>query len=72
MSITTDQYNKVLARLTKLELMANDIAVAIDNLASVDQLSQISVLLQTEVQAAKVDIAALENRVTAIEEEPIT
>jgi polyhydroxyalkanoate synthesis regulator phasin len=71
MAITNDQYNRVLARLTKIEIMLNDLAVAVDKFVTADQVTQLNTLLQTEVADLRLTVVALENRVQDIEEEPL-
>lgn len=72
MAITNEQYLRLLNRVKKLELMANDLAVAIDKFVELSQVTQISTLIQTEIYDLREQVTALEDRVTAIENEPLT
>jgi hypothetical protein len=71
-SITESQYNALLARMTAAEQQLNDTAVAIDKFITATQLLELNVLFQTEIERFKISLEALELRVTAIEEEPLT
>lgn len=70
MAISTDQYEAILARLTKLEHFCNDLAVAIERFVTLNQVQQLSSLLQTQVASLQEDVDALETRVELIENEP--
>jgi len=72
MAITTDQYNALLARLITLETSYNDMAVAINSLVALDQVQQLLTISQERTEALEVTVAALEQRVTSIEEEPLS
>lgn len=71
-SITELQYNNLLKRITALELQANDTAVAIGNLVTLMQVNELKILLEADIQDFDARLQALENRITAIEEEPIS
>ena len=71
MSITNDQYNRILSRLNKIENTLNDILTAMENYVSVGQVNQLLAITQTELAAIAENVDALELRVTAIEEEPL-
>ena len=71
-SITETQYQTLLARITALELQANDQAVAMDKHITLSQVNEVSVLLQTLIDSLDTQVQALEARITAIEEEPLT
>ena len=71
MPISTEQYNKVLARLTALEHHHNNVVVAMESYTTIDQLQELLVVVQTSVEALSKQVTALEQRVTAIEEEPL-
>jgi len=72
MSITDSQYQRLLARVTALEEHHNDVVVAMDAFATLDQVQELLVLVQTRIETLEDAVEALEERVTAIEEEPLT
>lgn len=72
MSISVDQYQRLLARTTRLEESMNDAFVAQARMVSLDQVNQLLILVQTDIQALTERIEALEERVQSIEEEPIS
>lgn len=72
MAVTTDQYNRLLSRITALELLMNNISVAMDKFVTLGQVNQLLVLLETDLDDVNTIVAALETRVTDIEEEDIT
>jgi hypothetical protein len=67
--MTLDQYNRLLARVTKLEETMNDILTAQKAFVTRAQTNQLLILQQTEQQALTEQLTALELRVTNIEEE---
>lgn len=71
-TLTESKYNNLLSRITALENTLNDTIVAISRLASVSQVHELLVISQTKQQEVMVKLDALEERVTAIEEEPLT
>jgi hypothetical protein len=71
-TLTESKYNNLLSRITALENTLNDAIVAISRLASVSQVHELLVISQTKQQEVMVKLDALEERVTAIEEEPLT
>ena len=71
MAITDNQYEKLLARLTALEEHHNKIAIAIDKFTTLDQLQELLVMVQTSIDEVQITLGSLENRVEAIEEEPL-
>lgn len=70
-AMTETQYQALLARVTALELQANDMAIAIDRFVTLSQINELNVLLQSAVESLNVQVQALEQRVKAIEEEPL-
>jgi hypothetical protein len=72
MPITTDQYNRINARLTALEGTANDVITAQSRYATVSQVQELLVAIQTEVQILNTALQAVEARLISIEEEPLT
>lgn len=71
-SMTEARYNKLLNRLTALEESMNDTFVALENYATTTQIQELLVILTQQINNLSVDTAALEERVVAIEEEPLT
>lgn len=70
-SFTESQYQRLLARVTALEEHHNDVVVALDAFATLDQVQELLVVLQTRMNDFEETLEALEERVTAIEEEPL-
>lgn len=62
----------MLRRIKVLEEAFNNLVVAIDNLASQQQVQELLVVLQSDIKDFQEQVTALENRVVAIEEEPLT
>jgi len=71
-SVSEAQYVQVVRRIKILEEAFNNLAVAIDNLASAQQLQELLVIIQSDIAEFSEQVTALENRLTAIEEEPLT
>lgn len=71
-SLSENEYKAMLARITALELHANDQAVAMDKFITGTQVNELSVLLQSMVSSLGEQVEALELRVVAIEQEPLT
>ena len=72
MSITDDQYQLLLTRLRRLENTMNDLLVASGQYITLGQMNQLVTLIQTDVDNLRTQVTALEDRVTSIEEEPLT
>ena len=70
-SITEDQYKALIARLFALEENHNNIAIATSSFTTLEQLQELLVLIKTDIESMGIKIAALEERVIAIEEEPL-
>jgi hypothetical protein len=70
--LSEDKYLKVVKRIKILEEAFNNLAVAIDSLASIQQVQELLVIIQSDIKDMKEDLTALENRVTLIEEEPLS
>lgn len=66
------KYTALLNRLNALELHSNDLSIAVTNLASLQQVKELLVILQATLNDLEDKIIALENRVTAIEKEPLS
>lgn len=71
-NLSEAKYLALLNRLTALETHSNDLSVAVSNLASLQQVKELLVILQATLSDLEDKIISLENRVTAIEEEPLT
>jgi len=65
------KYKSVLNRLVALENHSNDLSVAVSNLATLQQVKELLVILQATLSDLEDQITALENRVIAIEQEPL-
>lgn len=70
--MTLAQYEALLERVTALEEHVNDLTTAINRMVSIAEVQQIHTLTETRIDDLAVTVTALENRVTAIEEEPLT
>lgn len=70
-TFTESKYIALLNRIIALENHVNDLNTAATNLASVQQVKEILVILQSSLIELNDKITALENRIVAIEEEPI-
>lgn len=70
--ITESQYERLLARVTALEESYNNLATAINAFVTLTQINQLLVVNTADIQDLSEQVDALENRVTAIEEEPIS
>lgn len=66
------KYIALLRRIKILEEAYNDIATAINNLATQQQVQELLVILQADIKAFEEQLTALENRVITIEEEPLS
>ena len=71
-SFTETKYLNIISRLTTLEETLNDTIAAMSRLASINQMHELLVTIQTELDSLNVTVAALEARVTSIEEEPLS
>ena len=69
---TEDKYKSILNRLVALEVHVNDLNVASTNLASMQQLKELLAILQASLIEVDNKLTALQNRITAIEEEPLS
>jgi hypothetical protein len=71
-TLTEAKYNLLLQRVTALENTLNDTIVALSRLATVAQVHELLVINSSNVEDAINRLEALEERVSAIEEEPLT
>lgn len=69
---TEDKYKSILNRLVALELHVNDLNTASTNLASMQQLKELLAILQASLIEVDNKLTALQNRIIAIEEEPLS
>lgn len=70
MAVSDSQYQALLARLRKLETTMNDVLIAIERFATLNQVQQLLTITQAELQSLGQDVDALEQRVEAIENDP--
>ena len=70
-TFTEEKYKKLLARLTALEENHNKIAIAVDKFVTLDQVMEVLVVQSTDIEEMQEAVASLEDRVVAIEEEPL-
>mgnify|MGYP003114645272 CR=1 FL=1 len=71
-SFTETKYLNLISRLTTLEETMNDTIKAVGRLASINQVHELLVVIQTQIDSLNTSVTALEARVTSIEEEPIS
>lgn len=71
MTLSTEQYEALLARLNKLENSYNDIAIALSRLVTSGQVQQLLTIVQQDIANVNSNITEISNRLTAIEEEPL-
>jgi polyhydroxyalkanoate synthesis regulator phasin len=72
MSVTTDQYNLILARLNRIENVLNDTFVAMDKFVTLGQVNQLLTVVQQDIDDLRTRVASLEQRVASIENEPLS
>ena len=72
MAVSTEQYNRILARLAKIEETINDMLVAMEHYVEMSQVQQLLTIQKTQVDDLSTTVSSLEDRVEAIEEEPLT
>ena len=72
MPITTEQYNRINARLTALERTANDLVTAQSRYATLAQAQELLVAIQTDLAVLEAAMQAVEARLVQVEEEPLT
>ena len=70
--LSEGKYIALLRRVKILEEAYNDMSTAINNLATQQQVQELLVILQADIKAFEESLVALENRVAAIEEEPLS
>jgi polyhydroxyalkanoate synthesis regulator phasin len=67
MSISQIQYNTLLARIEALERRIERAETAINNLVSMDQVTALGLVRQTEISDLTTRMEAVEQQVTALE-----
>jgi hypothetical protein len=72
MPITTSQYNALLSRMRSIEEHINNLNIASDRFATLQQLSELVVLWQTDLDDISTRMAAIEARMDTLESEPLT
>lgn len=72
MAVSTEQYNRILARLGKIEQTLNDVIVAMDHFVTMNQVQQLLTIQSTQLADLTATVSALEDRVEQIEEEPVS
>ena len=72
MAVTDAQYNGLVNRQTALETAHNDVVVAMEVFITLGQMNQLLTIQQTLIDDLTVIVTALDARVTAIENEPLT
>ena len=72
MAITTAQYNALLARMRAVEEHINNLNIASDRFATLQQLSELVVLFQTDLDDISTRMTTIEARMDALESEPLT
>ena len=68
---TEEMYKRLLARLTALEENHNKIAIAVDKFITLDQALEVLVVQKTDIEDVQNTVSSLEDRVEALEEEPL-
>lgn len=69
--LTESKYIALLRRVKALEEMVNNLVVALDKCTTQQQLSELLVLVQSDIKDCQEQLIALDNRITEIEEEPL-
>ncbi len=72
MAITTAQYNALLARMRAVEEHINNLNIASDRFATLQQLSELVVLFQTALDDISTRMTTIEARMDAADSEPLT
>lgn len=67
MPVGSVEYQALLARVQALEDWANNVQTAMSKFVTIDQITQLGLLRQTEVAASSVRITGLESRVSTLE-----
>jgi len=70
-NFTETKYNRLLVRLAALEESFNNMVIAIDEFVTSDQVQELLTLFQSTVDDLSTTVTSLEERVEAIENEPL-
>jgi len=68
MSVTTEQYNRLIARLEAIEATINRIMSVMTTLASLDQLRQLHVVRQADIVDLQSRMTAAQNAIETLQE----
>ncbi len=71
-TLSQNQYNAMLARITALENQSNDIAIAIDKFVTNAQVNGVRVLLETDIASLQDEVDAIISRVDILENDPLS
>ena len=67
MPISTTEYQALLARVAALEVAYNNVVTSLSKLVTVDQVTQLGLLRQTETAEHSVRLTGVENRLGVLE-----
>jgi len=67
MAITTTEFNSILDRVIALEDRINDLTTTIFRLVTIDQVTQLGLLRQTEIAEHDVRLTGVESRLSQLE-----
>ena len=67
MPISTTEYQALLSRVSALEAAYNNVVTALSKLVTVDQVTQLGLLRQTETAQQSVRLTGVENRLAVLE-----
>ncbi len=70
-SLSQDQYDRLLHRVSRLEESHNNFVVAIQKLVSMTQVNELVVTLESSIQVITEQVESLDERVISIEETPV-
>lgn len=70
MNLTSEQYQALLSRLTKIERTQNDIITAMQRYVTNAEVNEVFTVLQQDIDSLTDQLTALTDRVETIEEEP--
>ena len=56
MPVSDEQYNKLLSRVTKLEMYCNDLRTAIEHFVTNRQVNELSAVLQQDINSIHQDV----------------
>ena len=67
MPLSSTEYQALLSRVSALETAYNNVITALSKLVTIDQVTQLSLLRQTEVSEHAVRLTGVENRLVTLE-----